>query len=181
MIAAPTQVVANDGEPGTLTPLGFVGSSNIGAANVVANSAFLQRVCPVTSMIYSGLAIAIFAAAGSNDNCDAGVFDQNGNLLASMGSTAGLMNGTGVKLMTFTAPIALPAGVPYYVAWGYGPIGSTAANPLGWQGSSLGGQLFGGAPPNLQYFRLPGFPLATVAAFAGRLATGIVPCLALRQ
>lgn len=147
--------------------------SEQGTAIVPTASAVMacRYYCPRTITV-SKIAFCVTTLAGSNDNCDAGIFSSDGaTLLASAGTTAGKLNAAlGIQSLNMQASFKVVQGTVYYIAFAYGTIGSTAAQLTGTNigtrvatlmGSTMGlviiGQQTAAAPPLAAPLNLNGY------------------------
>lgn len=162
---------------GILVPPASVYSS-AGVAVTASSSYGVRFLCPVNLTI-TKIAFVLTVAAGSNDNCDVGIFNAAGTtLLVSAGSTAGKLNAAApsVQSVTVTAT-ALAAGTVYYAAFASGPIGTTAASMvMTASGNAIAGQIMGTAGGLMVLVKQAVFPLASPLSFGG---TSNAPMLAL--
>lgn len=141
-------------------PSGATANSSIA---LTASRAYVCRFVAPKPLVVTKIAFTTTVAAGSNDNCDVGIFDSTlTTLLGSSGSTAGKMNAVaGVQTVNLLASVTLVPGTVYYAAFAYGTVGTTAASMCmtAIQGNSA--NLMGSAAPNLAVgFQNTAFPLA---------------------
>ena len=132
-------------------------------------------------MLIALIAFVVSTAAGSNDNCDVGILDQNYNTLVSAGSTAGKLNALGVQTVAIT-PTSLAAGNTYYAAFAAGPIGTTAAALHMTNASSTSvGDIFGTAAGIRMTGAQATFPIPTPGPVVIGAGISSTPYLAMRE
>lgn len=122
---------------------------------MAAGTTFVSRFMLDRARTVTGATFSVSIAAIANDSIDIAIWDgDTGAKLASTGVTAGLVNTTGLKTVTFTAPVKLVPGKSYYIGiTNPSTLGGTAATvdavSAGGTGSALA-QLFGSAAPNIE-------------------------------
>lgn len=135
-----------------------------------ASRAYIVRFVAPAALVVTKIAFSLVVAAGSNDNCDVGIFNAAGTtLLGSAGSTAGKLNAGAntIQTLNLLASVALVANTVYYAAFAYGTVGTTAAQVA--MTSCYVSALMGSALPNLiQTYQDAAFPLAAPFTAAGR-------------
>lgn len=118
--------------PGYITPqteaMGQISQSSIVGT---ANLAYLNRLVVSEPTAVIKIAFYVSVAATANDNIDLGIYNSAGTLLSSQGSTAALVNSTGLKVVTLTTSVTLLPGQVYWIAFAYGTVGGTAATLQG--------------------------------------------------
>jgi hypothetical protein len=158
----------------------FCGQTSAGLTGL--RSYFLRLPCP-RSMSITKMAFFVATAAAANDNCDVGIYAVNAgafSLLGSSGSTAGLLNSTGLKQASLLAPVSLVAGQIYYAAFASGTPGGAVATLQTTLPHPNLNTMFGPSPPQMeQTFNNANFPLAAAPAAAGPITS--CPILALLQ
>lgn len=156
--------------PGMRVPLlGYlVGTSG----GLVASQAYVRRFVAYKTVKISKIQFGVTVAAGSNDNCDVGIFSGDWQtLLASAGSTPGKLNAAGIQTVNLLAAVTLQAGVVYYTAFACGPIGTTAASLAMAQLDLPSGTDAFGATAGLREHSFQGaFPLAAPHVSGGQIA-----------
>lgn len=168
----------DNGQAGILAPtsIGWAGST---ATALTASQATFVRFVPSRIMNIVGAQFHTSTAAGADDACDVGIYNSDmSSRLASAGATTGKLNGTGVKSVTFTAPVALDAGTVYYAAFSSGTQGGTAGNVLraAWSGSLA--QLFAATTPQSEAFlKATSHPLPTSISTPTATTSAIVLAL----
>lgn len=155
------------------------------AQALTASRGYIIRFVTERRMTITKMAFLLTVAAGSNDNCDVGIFDSTlTQLLASAGSTPGKLNAAvpSIQSLNLVTPLALRQGKVYYAAFAAGPVGTTPAS-VGMTSISAGaalGIMFGATAGLIeQTFQNAAFPLA--APFTSGGGIGACPVLALLQ
>lgn len=139
------------------------GINQAAATPLTASRAYIARFVAPKTMTITKIAFQLTNAAGSNDNCDVGIFDASlTTLLGSSGSTAGKLNAApGPQTVNLTGSVPLVAGTVYYAAFAMGTIGTTAAQIAFTTGSIAAPVLFGATAGNIaQAVQSSAFPLA---------------------
>jgi len=170
-------------QPGLWVPPGapFCAQASV---NPTANRGCIIRFACPRSMAITKIAFFVTVAASVDDQCDVGIYAASASpltLLGSSGAKSGLLNSTGVKQATLSAPVSLVQGQVYYGAFVCGPIGGTAA---GMQMTTCAyanvWNVFGASPPQCeQTFNAAAFPLPASFSASGPMTSA--PILALLQ
>lgn len=180
MTFIPTAPTVNDWQAYSTGLLVPPSAGAFGVANAVtASRAYIVRFLSPANVAITKIAFQTTVAAGSNDNCDVGIFNSTlTTLLGSAGSTAGKLNAVaGVQTCNLTATVQLQIGVVYYAAFACGPIGTSAASLLMTQSAQV---LMGATAPNIgQSFQAGAFPLTAPFTVGGLITS--CPILALLQ
>lgn len=160
--------------------LGYVLS---GGSAVAASRIYARRFVAYKTITITKIQFELAVAAGSNDNCDVGIYSADWQtLLGSAGSTPGKLNAAAPSLQTLNLlnPVNLQAGVVYYAAFAAGPIGTTAASVsmVGLPNVQAADPFGAGAGQREHTFQ-GAFPLAAPHVSAGGLTN--VPVLMLLQ
>lgn len=130
------------GLPAIMGPTGGEWPSTTGALQ--ANRASLVRICPSRVMKIKSIRFVVTVAAGSDDACDVGIYNEEFKRIVSSGAQLGKLNSTGPKSIEVAETILEPGKV-YFLAMTCGAIGTTAAsvaainNNTGWYGDILTG------------------------------------------
>lgn len=108
--------------------MGFAPYATFTPVALVASTGYFSKFVLADDLDITLMAFVVSVAAGSDDSCDAGIFDASLNRLASAGATTGKLNGTGVKTLPVVA--SLRRRTVYYAGFSVGAIGGTAAQVM---------------------------------------------------
>jgi hypothetical protein len=172
----------DNGQPGFWVPSTAAPWASTSQA-LAASRTYVIRFCAPRNATIKRIGFSVSVLAGTNDNCDAGIFSADGTtLLGSAGSTAGKLNATlQPQYLTLLTPVSLVGGAVYYAAFGSGPQGGTAAAVISVTLNTVGNlnAMFGATSPNIEQSFQNVFPLAAPLTTSGAITNA--PVLALLE